>query len=123
AEPTTLVAAVEEAAASELPLLREASRRVSGEVVRIAGRRINELSAKTPPPARTNLPGLIELAATFERHGGFLDDEAGYVANLPREKLAGAAALLENEGYRPECYRPYGQSGANFVAATWRRDS
>jgi hypothetical protein len=31
--------------------------------------------------------------------------------------------VLEKEGYRPECYRPYAQSTAEFVAATWRRDS
>jgi hypothetical protein len=122
-DPATIVAAVEEAAAPELPLLRDASRRMSADVKLLAARRISELSAKAPPPARTSLPGLIDLAATFESYGGFLDDEAGYVARLPRERLSRAAALLEKDGYRPECYRPYGQSGANFVAATWRRDS
>jgi serine/threonine protein kinase/formylglycine-generating enzyme required for sulfatase activity len=122
-EPVTLVAAVEEAAISELPLLHDASRRVSAGVVDLAGRRISDLSAKTPPAARTSLAGLAELAAAWERYGGFLDNEAGYVARMPHEKLSRAAAQLEKEGYRPECYRPYAHAGSRFVAMTWRRDS
>lgn len=122
-EPTTLVPAVEEAAASDLPLLVEASRRASSEVARLASRRIGELLAKKPPIVRTSVRQLADIAAKLEHFGGFLDDEAGYVGRLPQEQFAAIASQLEKEGYRPEAYRPYAQAGASFVAATWRRDS
>lgn len=122
-EPVTLVAAVEEAAAADLPMLIAASRRAGGEFTRLASRRIIELSAKKPPVARISLLQLTDIAATLERYGGFLDNEAGYVSRLPLEEFALVSSALEKEGYRPECYRPFAQSGGEFVSATWRRDS
>ncbi len=121
-DAVTLVAAMEEVVPAELAVLRDAAKKSASAVSAAAERRFAALTAKTAEISRVNTPELAASAATLERHGGFLDAEAGWVVELPRVKFEPLNGDLAKAGYRPESVRPFEQSGQALVAASWRRD-